>query len=310
MNIKKITKKLGVITATVAIAFSFSLLNGEKVNADTGWFTGSWSGYYNSLNIAPSLTGDTLFGYNNGCAYGNFSHVGMCFEGSYYANGKWDGRCIESIPAGSSNSVYNNNYQSRFKKYDAASLDGVDYNIATWGYNGYNVVQKANSYEGPYDWTASFNDNSKWYCSKMVSRAFYDLYGYTLGWTFINSGITPEDIWYDNLVKQRTYSTSAGYDGNGVWSSSSSASLTSENVSTFTYNGVIVESIDSLDENAKNNAKKRIDAEIAAGKKPEKITIENTKPGLNNYLKKYISSGKATKEQVKEKWNVTDADLN
>lgn len=234
----------------------------------------------------------------------------MCFEGSYYANGKWDGRCIEFIPAGSSNSVYNNNYQSRFKKYDAASLDGVDYNIATWGYNGYNVVQKANSYEGPYDWTASFNDNSKWYCSKMVSRAFYDLYGYTLGWTFINSGITPEDIWYDNLVKQRTYSTSAGYDGNGVWSSSSSASLTSENVSTFTYNGVIVESIDSLDENAKNNAKKRIDAEIAAGKKPEKITIENTKPGLNNYLKKYISSGKATKEQVKEKWNVTDADLN
>ena len=112
------------------------------------------------------------------------------------------------------------------------------------------------------------------------------------------------------MVLQRTYSTSAGYDGNGVWSSSSSASLTSKNLSTFTYNGVIVESTDSLDENTKNNAKKRIDAEIAAGKKPGKITIENTKPGLNNYLKKYISSGKATKEQVKEKWNVTDADLN
>lgn len=250
----------------------------------------------------------------------------MCFEGSEYSNGQWDGLCIEATnvgtPAGGQ-CVYNNHWQSHFKKYDAASLDGVNYNIATWGYSGYNVVQKANSYAGAYSVSTTFTNNSYWYCSKLVSRAFWDLYGYSLGWSADSLLITPEDIWYDPLIVQRAYSTSAGYDGYGVWSSRSSANLKSsdttlsqssltdsKNLSTFTYNGVIVESAESLDEKAINNAKKRIDAEIAEGKKPSKITIENTKPGLNEYLKKSISSGKLTEQDVQEKWNVNVADLN
>lgn len=37
MQIKSFVKKLGVITATVAMASSFSLFNVEKANADTSW---------------------------------------------------------------------------------------------------------------------------------------------------------------------------------------------------------------------------------------------------------------------------------
>lgn len=325
MNIKSIGKKLGVITATVAIAASLTLVNGGKANADTGFFAGTWSGYQNSLNIAPSLTGDSLFGYNNGCAYGDFSHVGLCYEGSYYSNGKWDGRCLEATnvdtPSGS-NCVYNNHWQSHFLNYDAASLDY----FAKSGYtfNGNSIVQKANSYAGAYDWMSSFSDNSKWYCSKLVSRAVNDVNGYNLGFLFWGSFISPGDIWWDSAVWERTYSVSAGYNGGSVYAKTSSPALamsstpqtmttlsSTSSPTTMTYNGATVQSTNTLDKETQKVAEDRINAEKAAGKAPNSMNIvaANTKPGLNNYLKELISSGKATKEQVKAKWNVTDAAL-
>ncbi|MGZ4165010.1 MAG: hypothetical protein ACXVPK_13340 [Tumebacillaceae bacterium] len=310
---KKTTKVLLTVAATLTLSTmgSFSVAHA----GDTSSTAGVWSGYPNTLNLAPSLKGDFLFGYNNGCMYSVFSHTALASQASYVASGGWDGLIIESTNSGTpsgANSVYTNHWQSHFHNYDAASLGY--FSKSGYSYSADNVVNTASHYTGSYSVTSSFSDNSKWYCSKLVSRATYDNNGYNLGFVFWGSFIAPGDIWYDSAVYVRSNAISSHYDGGSVFAASGAAPLATAavdpSVSTFDYHGVKVQG-KSLDKETMRVADTRIAAEKAAGKSGASLELSapDAKPGLKAYVKDLIKQGKATKEQVKAKWGLTDADL-
>ncbi|MFC4765991.1 hypothetical protein [Effusibacillus consociatus] len=218
-----LTKTLVALSLFSSLAMISSTAN-AGTNRDGGSISGTWSGNFNDLDLAPSQKAELLFGYNNGNWYGNWSHVAMTREGSYYGGGAfrpydpferesgWDGYIVEATtwnpqPDSEWDNVYTTSWQSHFHKYDAASLDYVS--IPNKSYTRDSIVYTANSYGGTYNFSATWSSNNEWFCSKLVARAFYDNTGYIMGWD------TPSGTYYDNAVYEYRYATSAGYDGGG-----------------------------------------------------------------------------------------------
>jgi hypothetical protein len=310
----KKTKVWLAVFATLTLSSMGSL---SVVHAgDTSSTAGTWSGYPNTMNLAPSLKGDFLFGYNNGCMYSVFSHTALASQASYYNSASgWDGLIVESTNSGTpsgANSVYTNHWQSHFHNYDAASLGY--FSKSGYSFNATNVVNTASHYSGTYSITSSFSDNSQWYCSKLVSRSVYDNNGYNLGFMFWGSFIAPGDIWYDSAVYIRSNGISSHYDGGSVFAASGAAPMATAvvdpSVTTFDTNGIKVHG-KSLDKATLKIADDRAKAEKAAGKSGTglEITVPSAKPGLKAHAQDLIKQGKATKEQVKAAWGLTDADL-
>jgi hypothetical protein len=306
-----------VVTATAL--FATALIPAGATNTaqagDTSSTAGAWSGYQNGIDLSPSLKGDTLYGYNNGCMYADFSHTALVSEGSYWTGSKWDGKIIESTNSGTAsgaNSVYLNHWQSHFLNYDAAAL-GYFYKSGTT-FNATNIVNTASRYTGSYSVTSSFTDNTQWYCSKLVSRSVYDNNGYHLGFYVWGSFITPGDVYYDNAVYVRNASVSYGYDGNGAYAKPSIAATSlvadSSAANTLSYKGVTVHA-KSLDKETTKAIDERLAAEKKAGKASTamEITVPTAKPGLTKHAQKLVQDGKATKDQVKAAWGLSDSDL-
>ena len=319
----KKVKPLVAVTATAL--FATAMMQAGALNTayagDTTSTAGTWSGYQDGLDLSPSLKGDTLYGYNNGCLYADFSHTALVSEGSYWTGSQWDGKVIESTNAGTpsgANSVYLNHWQSHFLNYDAAAL-GYFYKSGTT-FNATNIVNTASQYTGTYTVTSSFSDNSTWYCSKLVSRSVYDNNGYHLGFYIWGSFITPGDVYYDNAVYVRTSAVSSHYDGNGAYAapavamtataSTLAAASTTSPSNTFTYKGVKVHA-KSLDQETRQAIDARLAMEQKAGKNTTsmEITAPALKQGLAKHAKQLVQDGKATKDQVKAEWGLSDRDL-
>jgi hypothetical protein len=317
MKLKKsvlgITLALGMLIA--ALSFSPSAHADSSTDGNSFW-TGTWSKHYNHLDLAPSLQGDILFGYDNGCNYGAFSHTALVAQGSSYSNGAWDGPIVESTDRGSSNSVITTGKQSDFQAYDAASL--TFFNKKGYKFSGSSVVKNALNHSGPYSWLASYTSNDKWYCSKLVSRAVHDYNGYNLGFVVNGSLITPAAVWYDSALGQRSKSVSSAYDGGSVWAaskteiSSIAGSASSTKSPEISYKGVEVAAIHFNAED-KKLIDARLNEEKAAGKNDDQntdntIVLPDAKPGLMEYLSSLYHSG-VSKEEIQKKWNVSDDEM-
>lgn len=320
---KIINAVAGTVLALGLLSSPIAIPNPAHASTDTNnFFTGTWSGHPNNIDLSPSLTGDMLFGYDNGCNYGEFTHTALVAQGSSYSNGLWDGPTIESTNTGTSNSVIKSGKQSNFKKYDAASL--TFFSKSGYSFSGSAVVAKANTYSGPYNWMASYTSNTSWYCSKLVSRAVYDDNKYNLGFVVWGSFISPADVWYDSALKQRSKSLSSAYDGGSVWAkptadavtamaSSTSMAPSSQVQPTVSYMGTEVVT-NNLNADAKNIVASRLNAEKFQGKNVNQTNVDNAivlsdaKPGLMKYLSSLYHKG-VSKKDIQKKWDLTADEL-
>lgn len=310
---------IGTILASGMLALTaFSVPNNAHATDANSFFTGTWSKEPNNIDLSPSITGDMLFGYDNGCNYGAFTHTALVSQGSTYSNGAWDGPIVESTDTGTSNSVLKTGKQSKFRNYDAASL--TYFSKSGYSFSGSSVVANANNYSGPYSWTASYSSNTSWYCSKLVSRAVYDYNHYNLGFVVFGSFIRPADVWYDSALGQRSKSTSSAYDGGSVWSTAGASMVASSSVATpsmvekeTTYKGYKVFS-NHFNQEAKNMVDRRLNEEKAAGKNriringDSAIVLPDAKPGLMKYLSSLYHSG-VSKADIQKKWNLTNDEM-
>ncbi|GIN84436.1 hypothetical protein J6TS2_08220 [Heyndrickxia sporothermodurans] len=315
----KISKYLlGCLSTTFAFGAILINVHINPVKADSSeGFTGKWSGKKNSLNIGLTLTGDILFGYQNGCAYGKFSHTAIVAEGSKYKTKTktWDGPIVESTSGYGKKSVRTNNKQSKFLKYDAASL--TYFSKSKYKFSGSSVVKNAKKRQGPYSVLSSYKANDKWYCSKLVSRAVYDYNGYKLGKSYAGKFMTPSSVWYDSALKQRDKAVSSKYDGRSVWKKSKSTSLASVNITESEASMVNYKGYKIYTNNFSATVKKEVDNRIneekknkkSIGSKANSIVLSDAKPGLMDYLKDLLNKGKITKEEIKKEWNLSNEEI-
>lgn len=318
VNMKKLKKSLYGLTLAASLASLFVVGANTPAKADSStYFTGSWSGDYNSLDLSPSTAGEFLFGYANGCAYPGdnaFSHVGLVLQGSQYKNWTgtssywWDGPVVEATSAGTptgGNSVHTNNWQTHFHYYDAASLDY--FSKSGYPFNSSTVVNNATHYSGPYDVSSSYSNNTSWYCSKLASRAYYDNNGYDLGFLTWGSFIPPGDIYYDSAVHEIDRSISDKYDFNGPWAYGlGKQKIHIKAPQTFTYNGVTVKTR-ALNSDAKAAIDQLISQEKAEGKSAANLTVtlSDAKPGLEKHLNNLLQNNKATLDKLKNAYNLS-----
>ncbi|MEY2196907.1 hypothetical protein AB7942_29995 [Neobacillus sp. BF23-41] len=277
-----------------------------KVKADNagGWVVGTWSGALNTLNLSPTLQGDMLFGYNNSNRIGKWSHVALVQKSSNYDTSSilpknpttpiqriygWDGLTVEATtPSG----VYKNYYQSHFKRYDAATITTVNLKI-----DKRLVISKAMAYKGSYTVLTSYYKNDLWYCTKLASRAYYDVTGSVLGGD--NVATWPETLYYDKRLVYVSGSKSSKYDGRGIYAASANASIANPtnigyDLTSSKIHSPSLEKVNIDAETKSLNEQRRKEAALEG--KQVNYTLRYTpnylKPGFADFLTRSVKEGK------------------